>query len=56
MKSAIFHGFRPNDPDVRRGLRNPERGFRFEILVGQIPSDIVTGAYLRDPWPFPRYT
>lgn len=56
MKSAIFHGIRPNDPDGRRGLRNPERGFRFEILVGQIPSDIVTGAYLRDPWPFPRYT
>jgi len=56
MKSAIFHGIRPGDVDGRRGLHNPERGFRFEILIGQIPSDIVTGSYLRDLWPFPRYT
>ena len=46
---------RPVDKDGRDGLANPERGFRFEIGVGRISSDIVKVAHVRDQWPFPRY-
>jgi len=40
-------------PDVSRpGLANPERGWRFEILVGLEPGE---KSARRDNWPFPRY-
>jgi len=39
--------------DVSRpGLANPERGWRFEILVGMEPGE---KTWVRDNWPFPRY-
>ena len=53
--SKTFRGMRPVDKDGRDGLANPERGFRFEIGVGRIPSDMVKVAHVRDQWPFPRY-
>ena len=53
--SKTFRGIRPVDKDGRDGLSNPERGFRFEIGVGRLPSDPVQFRYLRDLWPFPRY-
>jgi len=41
------------DPDVARsGLRNPERGWRFEIRIGLEPDEKPPA---RDNWPFPRY-
>ena len=41
------------DPAVSRpGLANPERGWRFEILVGLEPGE---KSSRRDNWPFPRY-
>jgi len=36
----------------RPGLANPERGWRFEILVGMEPGE---KSARRDNWPFPRY-
>ena len=53
--SKTFRGMRPVDKDGRDGLANPERGFRFEIGVGRIPSDMVKVDHVRDQWPFPRY-
>ncbi len=53
--SKTFRGMRPVDKDGRDGLANPERGFRFEIGVGRIPSDMVKFAHVRDQWPFLRY-
>ena len=53
--AKTFRGMRPVDKDGRDGLANPERGFRFEIGVGRIPSDMVKVAHVRDQWPFPRY-
>ncbi len=54
--SKTFRGVRPGDNRGREGIANPERGFRFEIGVGRIPSDIVQFSHIRDQWPFPRYT
>ena len=53
--SKTFRGIRPGDRGGRDGLANPERGFRFEIGVGRIPSDPVQVSHVRDQWPFPRY-
>jgi len=48
-----FSGLKPSS--TRNGLRNPERGFRFEIGVGRIPEDMVQVKHIRDHWPFHRY-
>ena len=47
--------FRGLNAEKRNGLRNPERGFRFEIGVGKIPADLVKFPNVRDHWPFDRY-
>lgn len=52
---ASFRGLRPSDQDGRLGLRNPERGFRFEILIGARPGEPVQFNSHCDPWPFERY-
>ena len=38
-KKTVFRGIRPDDPDGRKGLRNPERGFRFESQIARIATD-----------------
>lgn len=47
----VSHGSRESS-DSRPGLANPERGWRFEILVGCEPGE---KSILRDNWPFPRH-
>ena len=34
LKTIGFHGIRATDPDGRMGLRNPERGLRYESHIG----------------------
>jgi len=34
LKTIEFHGIRATDPDGRMGLRNPERGLRYESRIG----------------------
>ncbi|MEG1980692.1 MAG: DUF4874 domain-containing protein, partial [Victivallaceae bacterium] len=55
QKIKSYRGIRPGDSDGRRGLRNPERGFRFEIGVGITESDPVQFTHIRNLWPFPQY-
>ncbi len=50
-----FRGLRPTDPDGRAGLRNPERGWRFEIGVGKLPEDPCKFEHVTDHWPFARF-
>ena len=40
MKTIRFRGIRPDDLHGRMALRNPERGFRTEIYVSEIPDEI----------------
>ena len=49
-----FRGIAPSDANGRDGLLNPERGFRFEIGIGKIPSDLARLPRV-DQWPFPRF-
>ena len=51
-----FRGIQPSDRDGRLGLRNPERGFRFEVLIGALPGDPEQFNSHVDAWPFERYT
>ena len=48
MKKVTFKG-------SKVALRNPERGFRFEIGVGRIESDLVKFGHVTDHWPFARF-
>ena len=48
-----YRGIRPSDPQGLEGLRNPERGFRFEILVAPAADDTYPG--LKNKWPFARF-
>ena len=48
MRKQIFSG-------STSVLRNPERGFRFEIGVGKIESDLVKFGHVTDHWPFERF-
>ncbi|MCQ2389322.1 MAG: DUF4874 domain-containing protein [Kiritimatiellae bacterium] len=50
-----FRGIRPGDPDGRAGLRNPERGWRFEIGVGKLAEDPCKFTHVGDHWPFARF-
>ena len=50
-----FRGICPSDPEGRKGLRNPERGFRFEVIVGALEGDPEQFNSHVDPWPFERY-
>ncbi len=50
-----YDGLRPTDPDGRNALRNPERGLRLEIGMGQIESDPVKHGPNSSQWPFMRY-
>jgi hypothetical protein len=34
LKTIAFHGIRATDPAGRMGLRNPERGLRYESRIG----------------------
>ncbi len=34
LKTVTFHGIRATDPNGRMGLRNPERGLRYESRIG----------------------
>jgi len=34
FKTIPFHGIRATDPSGRMGLRNPERGLRYEVRIG----------------------
>jgi len=34
LKTIVFHGVRATDPSGRLGLRNPERGLRYESQIG----------------------
>ena len=34
LKTIAFHGIRATDPGGRLGLRNPERGLRYEVRIG----------------------
>ncbi len=56
MRQVSFRGLSAKTEADRKGLNNPERGFRFEIGVGRIPADPVKFGHVRDQWPFPRYT
>ena len=55
QKIKSYRGIRPGDSDGRKGLRNPERGFRFEIGIGITESDPVQFSHIRNLWPFPQY-
>ena len=46
-----YHGLRPTDPGGRDGLRNPERGFRTEACLAQVP-----GAWVFTPFELPLET
>ena len=48
MKKMTFSG-------STGALRNPERGFRFEIGVGKIESDLIKFGHVTDHWPFERF-
>jgi len=50
-----FNGIRPGDANGRDGLANPERGFRFELGVGMVASDMVPWFKSHVEWPFARY-
>ena len=39
LKTIGFHGIRATDPDGRMGLRNPERGLRYESRIGNAIGD-----------------
>ena len=55
--AETYRGIRPTDENGRDGLRNPERGWRFEILVGSRPDDTWPSAdgATETKWPFPKY-
>ncbi len=36
LRTVKYHGIRPTDPNGTKGLRNPERGFRLELVAGEI--------------------
>ena len=38
MQTITYHGLRPTDPQGRQGLRNPERGWRIETLMAELPE------------------
>lgn len=48
MKKITFRG-------STEALRNPERGYRFEIGIGKIEADSMTFGHVSDHWPFARY-
>lgn len=52
---VTFRGLRPSDQEGRLGLRNPERGFRFEIIIGALQGEPVQFNSHCDHWPFERY-
>ena len=54
-RTVRFRGIRPGDENGRKGLRNPERGFRFEIGIGRCPEDPVQFSHIRSQWPFATY-
>jgi hypothetical protein len=39
LKTITFHGIRATDPGGRIGLRNPERGLRYESHIGNTIGD-----------------
>jgi len=39
LKTITFHGIRATDPSGRIGLRNPERGLRYECRIGLSPEE-----------------
>ncbi len=39
LAAVTPRGLRPTSPGGRDGLANPERGFRFEIYVGNLDAD-----------------
>ena len=43
LPTIEFHGIRATDPGGRVGLRNPERGFRTETLIAELPDGGVWG-------------
>lgn len=56
IKTVEYHGIRPTDPGGRVGLRNPERGFRTETVIAELPtaSGWISSGYLAGKT-FPRY-
>ena len=54
-KTYTYRGIRPSDTDGRAGLRNPERGLRFEIGVGRCEDDLVKFNHVKRQWPFETY-
>lgn len=52
--SKTYRGISPTDKDGRNGLRNPERGLRFEIRVGELPGKNID-EFACSKWPFPEY-
>lgn len=48
MKNVTF-------PGLSTALRNPERGYRFEIGVGKIDEDSMKFSHVTDHWPFARF-
>ena len=55
LAAVTPRGIRPTSPGGRDGLANPERGFRFEIYVGNLDADPGLWRHLMDMWPFPRF-
>ena len=43
MKTVKYHGIRPSDPGGRQGLRNPERGWRIETVIGEPHQRVFIG-------------
>lgn len=52
---TTFPGLRPSDRNGRHGLRNPERGFRFEVIIGALSGEPEQFNSHCDHWPFERY-
>lgn len=55
LKQHLYHGIRPTDPNGRKGLRNPERGFRFELYIGREPGETMKAGKRPLDWPFDDY-
>ena len=42
-RTVTYHGLRPTDPGGRLGLRNPERGWRIETVIGEPHRKVFVG-------------
>ncbi len=55
MVCVKYSGLRPDSPNGRNALRNPERGLRLEIGMGKLPTDLVEHGAGHDQWQFNKF-